>query len=218
MNNLKLTGILGLIGAVMVGIGEFLLHYNANGYSGANYSFFVSISDNRLIIGHFLAVFYVPFYIAGYWHFYLAVKNGSRALAMGILVLGVFAFVIGGMWIASRGMLGFIAKSYAAGETSLSLLDKYKLLMETLVQVLRLIVVLISILFVAAILKGKTLYPRWMAFFNPALILAIVFALFFLLPSVGNIIAPTAMNVTHITVFTASLLALKDKYDYYEID
>lgn len=218
MNNLKLTGTIGLIGAVMVGIGEFLMHYNTGGYTGSNYSFFVSIGDSRLITGHFFVVFFVPFYIAGYWHFYLAIKPGSSKLALAILISGVFAFVIGGMWIASRGMLGFIAKSYAAGDASLSLLDKYKLLMETLVQVLRLIVLLISILFVTAILKRKTLYPRWMAFFNPALILAIVFALFFLLPSVGNIIAPTAMNVTHITVFTASLLALKDKYDYYEID
>jgi len=211
MNNLKLTGILGLIGAVMVGIGEFLLHYNAGGYNGSNYSFFVSIADNRLIIGHFLAVFFVSFYIAGYWHFYLAIKKGSQALALGILVLGVFAFVIGGMWISSRGMLGFIAKSVAAGEASSTLLDKYTLLMETLVQVLRLIVLAISVLFVTAILKGKTLYPRWMAWFNPVLVLAVVFLTFFALPSVGNYIAPTAMNVTHIIVFTASLFALKNK-------
>lgn len=218
MNNIKLTGIIGLIGAIMVGIGEFLLHYSTAGYAGNNYSFFVSIADSRLITGHFLVVFFVPFYIAGYWHFYLAIKPGSNKLALAVLIAGVFAFVIGGMWIASRGMLGFIAKSYAAGETSLSLLTRYKLLMETLVQVLRLIVLLISILFVIAILKEKTLYPKWMAFFNPVLILAIIFALFFLLPSVGNFIAPTAMNVTHITVFTASLLALKDKYDCNEIN
>jgi hypothetical protein len=212
MNNLKLTGILGLIGAVMVGIAEFLLHYNTNGYNGANYSFFVSIADNRLIIGHFIVVFFVPFYIAGYWHFYLAVRNGSQPLALAVLIAGVFAFVIGGMWIGSRGMLGFIAKSYAAGETSLSLLDKYRLLMETLVQILRVIVIVISILMVTAILKGKTLYPKWMVFFNPALVLAVVFIVFFLTPSVGKFIAPTAMNVTHITVFTASLIALKNKH------
>lgn len=211
MNNLRLTGAIGLIGAIMVGIGEFLLHYNAQGYTGSNYSYFVSISDRHLITGHLLVVFFVPFYIAGYWHFYLAVRNGSHSLALSILIAGVFAFVIGGMWIGSRAMLGFIAKSYAAGETSLLLLDKYRLLMETLVQILRVIVVVISILMVTAILKGKTLYPKWMTWFNPAFVLAIVFILFFLAPSVGNYIAPTAMNVTHIIVFTASLIALKNK-------
>lgn len=211
MNNLKLTGILGLIGAMMVGIGEFLLHYNANGYSGANYSFFISIDHNRLIIGHFLVVFFVPFYIAGYWQIYLAIKKGSHALALGILILGIFAFVIGGMWISSRGMLGFMAKSVAAGEATPSLLEKYSLLMETLVQVLRIIVLAISVLFVTAILKGKTLYPRWMAWFSPVLVLAVVFLTFFFLPSVGNFIAPTAMNIAHIVVFTTSLIALKNK-------
>lgn len=83
--------------------------------------------------------------------------------------------------------------------------------METLVQLLRVIVLAISIIFVTAILKGNTLYPKWMAWFNPVLILATVFLLFFLMPSIGNFIAPTAMNVTHVVVFSASLFALKNK-------
>lgn len=211
MNNLKLTGFIGLTGAIMVGIGEFLLHYNSNGYGGQNYAFFTSIAEWRLISGHFVVVFFVPFYIAGYWHFYLAVKNGSNQLAIALLISGVFAFVIGGMWIGSRALLGFMAKSYAAGETSLAMLDKYRLLMETLVQILRVIVLTISIIFVTAILKRKTMYPVWMAWFNPALMLALVFLLFFLVPAIGNFIAPTAMNITHIVVFAASLIALKNK-------
>ncbi len=211
MNNLKRTGIIGLIGAVMVGIGEFLLHYNAAGYNQGHYGFFVSIANWRLITGHFITVLFVPFYIAGYWHIYLSLKKGSNKMALAVLILGVFAFVSGGMWIGSRGMLGFMAKSYAAGETSLSLLDKYQLLMETLVQILRVVVLAISIIFVTAILKGNTLYPKWMAWFNPVLILATVFLLFFLMPSIGNLIAPTAMNVTHVVVFSASLFALKNK-------
>jgi len=211
MNNLKRTGIIGLIGAIMVGIGEFLLHYNPAGYNGGQYTFFVSIANWRLITGHFITVLFVPFYIAGYWHFYLALKKGSNQLALAVLILGLFAFVIGGMWIGSRGLLGFMAKSYAAGETSLSLLDKYRLLMETLVQLLRVIVLAISVIFVTTILKGNTQYPRWMAWFNPALILATVFLVFFVVPLIGNFIAPIAMNVTHIIAFSASLIALKNK-------
>lgn len=193
----------------MVGIGEFLLHYNTAGYKEAHYAFFVSISNWRLITGHFITVLFVPFYIAGYWHIYGALKKGSNKLAVTVLILGVFAFIIGGMWISSRGMLGFMAKSYAAGDTSLALLDKYQMLMETLVQLLRVIVLAISIVFVIAILKGNTLYPKWMAWFNPVLILAIVFLLFFLIPSIGNFLAPTAMNVSHVVVFSASLIAIK---------
>lgn len=212
MNNIKLTGLIGLFGALIVGIGEFLLHYNSTGYSGDNYTFFVFINDKRLIIGHFLVVFFMPFYIIGYWHFYLVVKKGSQYLALAILLLGVFAFVIGGMWISSRAMLGFIVKSINSGATSITLLEKYNILIETLVQVLRVIMFIISILFVTAILKGKSLYPKWMAFFNPILILAMVFFTFFVFPTIGNFLAPTAMNITHIVVFTASLLAIKYKH------
>ncbi len=210
MYNLKITGVIGLIGAIMVGIGEFLLHYNVAGYNGNNYYFFVSISETRLIIGHFIVVFFVPFYIAGYWHFYLALKKGSHRLALSILILGVFAFVIGGMWIGSRAMLGFIAKSYAVGETTVEVLEKYHFLMETLVQLLRIIMLFISGLFVYAILKRETSYQKWVAFFNPALVLLIVFGIFFLFPKVGNYLVPTAMNITHLIVFSASLFSLRN--------
>jgi hypothetical protein len=217
MCKLKLTGLIGLTGSFLVGIGEFLLHYNFLGYEGANYVYLAPIKEWRIITGHFLSVLFVPLYIIGYWHFYLAIKPGSPKSALAILIAGIYAFVIGGMWIASRGMLAFMAKSLADGNAILSLLEKYNLLMETLVQILRLIVILISILFVVAILKKETLYPMWMAWFNPALVLSVVFFLFYFFPSIGNVIAPTALNVTHIAVFAASLLALKDKQDYYEM-
>jgi hypothetical protein len=85
MNNLNRTGIISLIGAIMVGIGEFLLHYNPAGYNGSHYAFFVSIANWRLIAGHFITVLFIPFYIAGYWHFYLALKKGSNQPALAVL-------------------------------------------------------------------------------------------------------------------------------------
>lgn len=211
MYNLKLTGIIGLIGSILVGIGEFMLHYNANGYNGDNYAFFVSILEWRLIVGHFMVVFFVPLYIIGYWHIFLRLNAGNKGLAQAVLILGIFAFVLGGMWISSRGLLGFIAKSIHAGDTSISLLAHYRLLMETLVQVLRLIIILISALFIIAIRKGGTLYPSWMTWFNPGLALGMVFMLYFIFPLLGNILAPTAMNIAHIVVFSASLFSLNTK-------
>ena len=67
VNQLKLTGILGLVGALICGTGEFLLHFDPQArFSG--YDFMADISEARLTVGHFFAVFGVPLYFVGVWH------------------------------------------------------------------------------------------------------------------------------------------------------
>jgi hypothetical protein len=110
IKQLYIFGVLGFIGAIGVGVGEFLLHYSPGGigYDGNNFDFFNQIPLSRLTLGHFVAVSFVPFYIAGYYHLYLVFKENSPKTAMGIFALGIIAFMIGGMWISSRAQLGYL--------------------------------------------------------------------------------------------------------------
>ncbi len=212
LNQLLFFGALGFLASIFVGMGEFLVHFSSAPFDAdIPYSYFLNIPENRLIIGHFLIVPFIPLYIFGYWHIYLALKAGDKRLAEAVIVLGVFAFVIGGIWVGSRANLGMLVKAKATGEAPElfdNLLTSYGLLLERLVEILRVIVLLISICFVWAILKGGTLYPKWMAFFNPILLLAIVAMLFFNLPSVGRFLMPTGMNVAHFVLFLVSMFAL----------
>jgi len=66
----------------------------------------------------------------------------------------------------------------------------------------------LSVAFAWAVLKGDTLYPKWMAFFAPILPLSFVFLSYLLIPAVGRFLVPTAMNVAHLALFTASLCAV----------
>jgi len=79
---------------------------------------------------------------------------------------------------------------------------------EPLVNALRLAIVVVSIFWVWRIAIGKTLYPRWVAIFSPALMLGIIFTLYFTGMSVGVWLLPAAMNVVHLIVFSLSLYAL----------
>lgn len=211
--NILLFGFLGLAGSILVGIGEFLMHYNAVSYtSDIPYGFMLHIQTSKMTIGHFLMVAFVPFYFFGYWHIYQALKPGGKKLALAVLVLGIYAFTVGGIWIGSRAHLGVLIHSQAASSTPdlfNALVHSYTLHMESLVQALRVFVFLLSLFFVIAILRGNTLYPKWMAFFNPILLLAIVFGLFFIIPTIGNYLVPTAMNVAHFVLFSVSIFALK---------
>jgi len=209
-------GILGLIATIGVGVGEFLLHYSPNGigYDSDNFEFFNQISLQRLTLGHFIAVSFTPFYIAGYYHLYLVFKDKNPKTAMAIFALGIIAFMIGGMWISSRAQLGYLVHKIAEfpNDTALqSLVQTYKSHAEILVESLRIWIAAISVLFVIPILKSKTIYPKWVAIFNPLFILLAILGIYKLIPPVGYVIGPIAMNVVHFIIFSISLLIIKTK-------
>ena len=213
---LYIFGTLGLIGAIGVGLGEFLLHYSPHGigYDGSNFEFFNQIPLDRLTLGHFVAVSFTPFYIAGYYHLYLVFKENNPKISMAIFALGIIAFMIGGMWISSRAQLGYLVHKIAEYPNDMalqSLIEVYNNHAEILVKSLRIWVAAISVLFVIPIVKGQTIYPKWMAIFNPLLILLSVLVIYMIVPEIGYFIGPIAMNIVHFIVFGLSLLIIKIK-------
>ncbi len=142
----------------------------------------------------------------------LALQAGSRRLATAVWVLGGAAFMIGGIWVGSRAFLGTLVQELPrlAEPAVLELVvGTYETLIESLVQVLRVLVLLNSALLVYTILRRPTLYPRWMAWFNPIGLLVVVFLLFLYLPALGDLLIPSAMNVARLVMFSASLWALR---------
>lgn len=206
------AGLLGLLGSILVGMGEFFLHYSPqlNGH-GENYQFFFYVPEANLIKGHFLAVLGVPFYFIGYYHIYKMLERGSVKLASIVFGLGILAFTVGGFWITSRAFLGTIVhlQNEIDGEVYSTILDNYTLISESLVQALRVIILSLSIFFTIAILKGGTYYKKWMAIFNPIVLLISVFTFYYFFPKEGVFIAPIAMNVVHFIVFSLSLYQLQ---------
>ncbi len=67
-----------------------------------------------------------------------------------------------------------------------------------------------SVWYFVAVLSGRTLYPRWMAFINPfllSLLLALLHAAN-VLPVVVNILWPAWLSIPHLIFFTFSALVL----------
>ncbi|SDR67955.1 hypothetical protein SAMN05216503_0343 [Polaribacter sp. KT25b] len=203
-----IAGLLGLFASIIVGAGEFLLHFSPQIIGNAeNYQFFQFVSENNLITGHFLAVFAIPFYFVGYYHIYKMLEKGNKKLASIVFGLGILAFTIGGFWMTSRAFLGTIVHLQNDIDVNVyqKILDNYTLISESLVQFLRIIILLLSIFFSITILKGGTYYKKWMAIFNPIVLLISVFAIYFISPEIGKYIAPIAMNVVHFILFSLSL-------------
>ncbi len=202
-----LTGFAGLAAAILVGAGEFMLQFNAQGgYEAADYSYFGRVPIERLTQGHFLAVMAAPLYVAGYWHLFKMLEPASPRLSCLVFLVGSYAFVIGTAWISQRIFLGLTVHEINAGMDLSGLLAAFAERNEPFVNVLRVAMLVVSVIWILLIIKGKTHYPRWMAIFSPFAILASIFALYFAFPPVGLFIIPIAMNVTHAIVFGLSLM------------
>lgn len=207
----RILGYLGVLASILVGLGEYFLHYSPSilGFS-ENYEFFRLVPSENLTTGHFLAVIGLPFYFAGYIHIYRMLKPGSELLARMVLAIGFIAFAVGGIWIGSRVSIGNVVHLQEVMDSKVyfALLDHYTQHLEILVKALRLVIALLSIVFVIAILKGGTNYRKWMAIFNPIVILILLVILGKLVPSIGRHILPILMNVTHLILFALSLYQL----------
>ena len=205
MNKLKLTGIIGLIAAITVGTGEFLLHFDSLArYSVTDYDFMDQISDHRLTVGHFFAVIGIPLYFIGIWHIGEMLRPAGEKLSTAFKFIGWFGFVYGAMWMSSRAMIGSMIK-YPELIEGTNLVQLYQLRLETLLQVIRITTLIISGILIKMVLTGKTRYPKWMAATNPIVLLLMSFAIYKTVPSMGKYVMPIALNVAFTIFFALSL-------------
>ncbi|NOY40705.1 MAG: hypothetical protein GXP26_02550 [Planctomycetes bacterium] len=203
MNNLKLTGILGLIGAILCGTGEFLLHFDPQArFSG--YDFMADISDARLTTGHFFAVVGVSLYFVGMWHIAQMLKPAGEKLSRILFLIGCFGFLYGAMWMSSRSSIGSLAH-YPELIADTNLVELYELRCETLLQVIRVTTLVISGIYVYMVLTGKSRYPKWMAATSPIVLLLLNFVIYLIAPGVGKFVMPIALNVGFTSFFLLSL-------------
>jgi hypothetical protein len=207
------TGIAATLGALVVGIGEFTFQFSPRGgYEGSDYLYFLDVSRSRLTWGHFIAVLAAPLYLVGYWHIAHMLRPAARWLGATVFGLGIYAFIIGDVWLGGRVNLALTVKAReAATESSRALfsglLNELSAHNEPLINIVRVLLLVISILMVCGIISGKTPYPRWMIIFTPIVILIQIFSLYALAPNIGVYLLPAAMNIAHVIFFAFSTWA-----------
>ena len=197
-----LTGRVGLAAAVLVGIGEFLLHYDSQGRYTSTFAFFEGVTRERATIGHFFGVLGAPLYVVGVYHIYLMLRPANEMAArIGGLVMA-YGFVVGAVWIGSRSTAGELVNTVALQDQ----LDLYVLRYESLLQIVRGAALVFSVVFIWLCLTGRSHYPRAMAILNPILLIIAAFIVFFTVPEVGKFIMPIALNVAFFVIFSVSLV------------
>ena len=198
-----MSGLIGLLGAILCGTGEFLLHFDPQArFTG--YDFMADISESRLTIGHFFAVFAISLYFVGVWHIAEMLRPAGEKLSRALFFIGSFGFLYGAMWMSSRAMIGSIAHHPELVEGT-DLVSLYELRLETLLQIIRITTLIISIIFIKMVLTGKSRYPKWMAATSPIVLLLMNFVIYELNAEVGKFMMPIALNIGFTLFFILSL-------------
>ena len=204
-NRVQIAGWLGLLGAILVGAGEFILQYSAGADYTHGYDYFAQVSKFRITLGHFLSVLAAPLYVAGYWHLSKRIDPQGGNIGRIFFIVGAYAFIVGAAWMGQRAFLALTVHEIAGGANLQNLLMRFSALNEPFVNVLRAAMVIVSTLWIFQILRGRSDYPIWMALFSPALLLGVIIGLYIGMPKLGGLLIPNAMNVAHIVVFSLSL-------------
>ncbi len=199
---------LGLLASVVVGAGEYLLHFNPLGVAG-EIEMLLTVPVARARTGHFLAVIGIPLYFAGYYGLLNLFRSSHELYAKCLFIFGTLSFTVGGIWISSR-YFGIVVLQKTLNTPNYNyFLLQYDANYQILVWALRILVALISVFYILSILNNRFGLPKWLAEFNPIILLGMTISTLFWWKTVGVHITPIAMNMTHFIFFSLLLVFSK---------
>jgi hypothetical protein len=194
----------GILASIIVGIGEYMLHYIPGGPAG-EIDMLMKVPLKRASVGHFLTIVGAPLYFVGYYGLKSMFIKSSPLLSKLLYILGVLAFFIGGIWISSRYFAAEVLQRSQGTADYEFYLSSYEVHYQSLVWALRIIIALLSVSYVIIILKNNIGLPKWISIFNPIILLAITISTLAWCMPIGEHLAPIAMNVTHFIFFSILL-------------
>jgi len=110
---LRLTGIVGIITGIAMSIADIsLLYSSAGGYESD--AVLLTIPMWRLLLGHYLGVLMLPFYLIAIWHLYEGIKPGGAWLSIPVAALLGYGAAAGGAFHGSIASLALIVQGGSA--------------------------------------------------------------------------------------------------------
>lgn len=214
-----LMGFVGIFGVLLTLVSDFILI----GRPGSSYSFFKLGTESmagfpqwRITIGTFLGILVIPMQLAGLGPMYYSLKHSGKIKALIIalttahtLILAV-AFHVSYAFIASGWKLYY---ELGPGDIiALKMLKRFDYYWRIIIIIMAIELIFSSIFYSVIILRGNTLYPKWMALFNPMLVLIYTYLIILFIPHpVGGFVAPAFLNLATLFFLILSTITVYRK-------
>lgn len=210
-------GVIGIIAVILTTISDFILIGRPNSaidFLKLGTESMAGLSQWRITAGTFLGVITIPFQIAGLATVYYGLKPAGKFKALTVVISTAHALMLAvGFHIAYAYIASGWKLYYETGASDLIVAEMMKMFDNYWLITLIIIGVeaaFSSLFYIITIIRYKTLYPKWMAFFNPLCILICVFVVTLILPyPIGGFIAPAFLNLSTLTFFTIQLSMIK---------
>lgn len=196
----KITLVIGIIASVLVGLGEFLLHFLPEGPKG-EISMLYDVPLSRASKGHFFAVYAAPLYFVGYYGLMRFFKSTNQMLANLLMLFGILSFAYGSIYVSSRYFAAEVFQRSMNTPNFEIYLASYEKHYQSTVWALRVLILSVSVVYSILVVKNKMGMPKWLAFFNPIILLILILSTLAWAKPIGVYIAPIAMNATHFIFF-----------------
>ena len=188
---LKIAGITAVLAALIGMAGDICLLYAPNGgYENGDFEFLRAIPNSRLIWGHYLGLFAIPFEAAGLFLVWKALLPLGKKAAWFATIFGFYLMFLG---VAYHGTVYPLADAVRDNPSQVA---AFKVFSEPLGLIFAMAFLLGVAAFTVLILRGKTMLPKWMAAFSPLLTYPIWVLMYLLLPNIGNLVVPTGFNLS----------------------
>lgn len=211
---MRLAGLVSILAALAGTAGDLALEYtpNAAHLMSRQSLYLLDVPPGRLLLGHYLGVVAILLEIAGFWAVYRALQPAGERYALPFFLVNALGAMLGAAFHATFVFVGLTLQAQArvtgpAYSEFAELLASFSAARIGLAVPALFAIMMCSLLYAFTVGFKPTLYPRWMAFCNPLIFLLLIVALTLTVPRSALVLAPTAINVSHLLFFTCATLA-----------
>lgn len=218
--NIVLTlGVVGILGVLLTIISDFILIGRPN----SAYSFLKlgtesmgDIAQWRITVGTFIGVIVLPLQIAGLISVYHGLKPSGTVMPLIVVITNIHALIMGVAFHTSYAFIGSGWKLYyetgPGNKITSEIVGEFDFYWKVIVFIMVTELLFSSIIYVLLIIRGNTLYPKWMAILNPICVLLFTFPFIFILPApIGGYIGPAFFNISTMIYFILSTTVIYKK-------
>ena len=212
---IRLAGLVSILAALSGVAGDLALQYTSNTehLMSRQSLYLLDVSPGRLLLGHYVGVVGILIEITGFWSVYRALQPAGERYALPFFLVNAFGAMLGAAFHATFVFVGLTLQAQArVTGTQYSefteLLASFNTARIGLAIPALGAIMFCSLLFASIVVFKPTLYPRWMALCNPLIFLLLTVGLTLTVPPSAQVLAPTAINVSHLLFFICSTTAV----------
>ena len=212
---IRWAGVIAILAALLAIVADLALQYTSNTEHllSKQALYLLDVSPDRLLLGHYLGVAAILIETFGFWQIYRALQPAGERYALPFFLISAFGAMLGAAYHATFIFVGLTlqAQSGTAGASNQAfagLLASFATARIGLAIPAILGIVLSLLWYVFVVGFKPSAYPRWMAICNPLVFLLLIVVITIGIPSSALILAPTALNLSHLMFFICSTATL----------